>query len=287
MAFDWLFGPRTFDAANNPGGLYIDSPLGFRAVVIDTDDVVDTRDNIVRTLNLIDGVTVDRSAIMTLNRAGDDETRTVSDEELVNLNDFERSALQVWVTYSVRRRDAPDAQANFYVNLGVNNIPQVTAAALPIPPEYHLQLTELRAETANRIVRAGTPRIQWHRFLAYAVFLPWVTLAVSMGFIQATTSNVALSLFGWLLTGFALFGTWRVGKWVYERYRLHNVGCLIRGETRATTRARRANRKRDLTVGILVALVTFALTQGGNWIADMSKAKSDRPTSTAPASPGQ
>jgi hypothetical protein len=251
MALDWLYGPRMHYKTTMPGIPATEfDPLALRAVTLDIDDIVDIRKLIMRRLQPIDGV----SNIMyryQVTRAGDG--REVTEAELTDLADIDREHLELRVSY-----DAPGRTSDFRVPFERGIEPTVQTGLIPGSND-NWPFFDLRKEVAERMLRTSAPIPQWTRIAHLVAYLPPLALAAAMIWLQTTGPSIPLAIIGWTTTISAAIGAYFLSRHIKNLYKDRHTGHRIIGQSRATTRATRANTHRDTRVAVITGLITLAV----------------------------
>ncbi len=285
MAFDWLYGPRTAYRSQMPGVIPTTEydPLSFRGVVMDTDDLIDVRDLLIRRIEAFPNANI-RSIFSVVRLMN---TREVDAADLAGLADYEKQNLSLMIEYSADGIE----RAHVSVTVGKDQIPTIHADSSS-GWEQLAAITEMKKAAADRIVSSGPPIIQWTRLASPAIFLAWLSLVAALVWVQATGTTPALTVFSVILTGFALVGAVALARHVRTKLEGKHTGCRMRSENRATTRARQTDERTRVKTALVTALVVLPVTVAGTllatWITGTlnldGKTQPDTPTSvTTPA----
>lgn len=122
---------------------------------------------------------------------------------------------------------------------------------------------QARRRLSRKLLDDGTPRIDWVRYAPSLAAIPGLLALAAWIWALATTAVPSpLVLFGWTLTAFSIAGSYAIGHLINKRSRtrFNTFGHRILGQTRAETKAARANRKRDAVVAVITAVLSIAAT---------------------------
>jgi hypothetical protein len=228
---DVLYGPRLIQRAPE---LII-----LRSLTIDPELV----EELVREIQR--GVEMPQS-IQVLAQGLEDPTGMPSSTEIVDpaligdLPDWQRERLMIQDQYS-----------QIYVDLRRGMEPSIGCDAAH---------SDLAHRIALILLAEGRPRILWKRPLRW---IPWILAAVML-FAQAKViadgTSWGTGVTGILFCLWGVFVAWLASQRIGAFSRPGWPGHRIRGISRAALRSQRADRHRDLVVGVSVAFVTAALT---------------------------
>lgn len=259
MEFSGIYEPIT--VTQDPG---VDSTIYFRSVTIDIDGVRDAAlaaERVMRTVEHVDEV---RTTFRLVEARPHQGTSIVPSDKLDDLGAADRNRMQ----FEVEGLSNNLTIANVYATLVRGQRPHVFSM------RFH-GFEDASAELRMAIIRAmldnGRPRVDLYNLLRLALFLPTIALAAATIWLQeGSPSLLPAIVFAWLTVGVVLVATIIYYRHLRQQQGSRSVGVNVIMENREKTASRRADRKRDilsgfigLVVGVLLALLTFWLTQLG------------------------
>ncbi|GIT80193.1 hypothetical protein LLS1_18620 [Leifsonia sp. LS1] len=236
-------------------------PVAFRAVVLDTDDLVDIADFAIRQLKSdeIEPTGPAQFLIQDPKRGGD--TRSLEAAAIPALTPVEKSRISIFIQFEAR---GSGGSINIELRRGMEPTVVVNAVGDLV------SVNRIRDAVVGKILDGTKPVPQWSRIAHLVALIPALVLTVAMIAVQATTTSVALSIFGWTLTALAVTGTVIASRTLRTRLADHRTGCRVLNETRdaRTTRQtdERTKIKTALVTTAVVAPITIAATLLTTWL---------------------
>lgn len=251
MAMDWLFGPRIIERWEDT-----DQAIRVRPQVIDTDTVRELA-AIAQAEVAGDPGAMSVEASYIRGGTGDhDPNVSVPEDELVSLSiaDLAHLRIQVDAVDAHGRSTLPTAT----INLERRNTPYVRFASGDAAHDWRA-----RRRIAQKLLDNGHPRLNGWRIVPALGVLPGLAAFISWIWALGTVDiPIALRAFGWALVVFLIGGTvgvvYLLARWT--RIRRTIFGHRILEQTRAETKAARANRKRDTLIAVVTAVLAITGT---------------------------
>lgn len=243
MALDWLYGPKVTNDVHGYAKL--------RSLVLDVDTLLDAQALLNRSMP--HSALGARFSVQPEGSTGA-PARYVRGEDLRGLGQYDRRRLML----DIKTEDEDGGVHQVIVHF-TTDTPLIYADRAYWP---------VRDEVARRLLGEGKPRVIWSNLARLLPIAPSVVLAGLVVWAEATTEMVpALHALGWfsvLLAGIYGIKAFRVAT----RSPAAVLGHFIRNESRADTRSRRADTRRDLKVIVLTFIPSIGIALFTAWLTD-------------------